>query len=115
MTIVAFKELHLNLKIVQQKQREFNPLPSDTDPTQDIPVRKIELAANGAPINVKQLQGVYSNLKPENFTALEKRHQDKFDVLGDYQKEVSKVAQKGVTTNFKNPKKQKQNEEQKDN
>lgn len=112
MNIIKFKELHLNLHVDAPRTVEQNFLPSATDPTQDIPVKAIQLAANGSPLNVKELALVMSNVKIENMTSIERRHTDVFDKVAELQNEISKVAQKGVTTNFTKPtKKQKQNEE----
>lgn len=112
MNIIKFKELHLNLHVNCPRTIEQNFLPSATDPTQDIPVKAIELAANGAPLNVSTLSQIMSNVKIENMTSIERRHVDDFDRVAELQNEISKVAQKGVTTNFTKPtKKQKQNEE----
>lgn len=105
-----FRYLHSNLVINVPKTLEVNSLPSATDPTQDIPVKMIEVTAAGIPINVRETKGVFSNLHAEQFTAIERRHNDKFDVLGELQESVKKVEGKNVTTNFVKPKKQKQNE-----
>lgn len=111
MNIEQFKQLHKNLKICVSKTIEHNPLPSATDPTQDIPIRMIEVNAMGVPLNVKEHKPVMNNLKVEQMTSIEKRNNDAFDNLGELQDLSAKVAQKGVTTNFIKPKKQKKHEE----
>lgn len=111
MTIKQFNELHLNLKVRVIIPRELNKVDSATDPTQDIPIRNIEVTATGQPINVKEGKKVLSGVSIENMTTIEKRHTDKFDIIGDFQDSVSKVSRKGVTTNFKQTKKQKNHEE----
>ena len=107
MNIAQFKQLHKNLRVFVPKTTEINPLPSATDPTQDIPIRMIEVNAMGVPLNVKERKTVMNGLKVEDMTTIEKRNNDKFDNLGELQELSSKVARKGVTTNFLNTKKQK--------
>lgn len=107
-----FIALHLNLRVQIEKSKEFNPLPSDTDPTQDIPIKMIEVTALGVPVNVKQYKEVYSNIKAENFTSIEKRNCDVFDQLGELQNSVSKLQRKDIKTNYVQPtKKQKKHED----
>lgn len=110
-----FIKLHLNLKVCIDKSIIVNPLPSATDPTQDIPVRNIEVSALGVPLNVKEVKGVFSNLKIEQFTTIEKRNNDKFDVVAELQSSATSLQGKGVTTNYKIPKKQKSHETEKNN
>ena len=112
MTRKQFIELHSQLSISIEKTIENNPIESATDPTQDIPVRNIECTAQGIPTNVKELRRAFSNIKVENFTTIEKRHNDQFDQLGELQESVSQFKGKDVTTNFVKPKKQKQNHEE---
>ena len=100
MTKQQFIDLHLHLHIHLPKTIEVIPIDSATDPTQDIPIRAIQFAANGVPLNVKEYKKVFSNIKVEQFTSIEKRNCDKFDNYGELQKEISKVTHKGVTTNF---------------
>lgn len=95
-----FRILHSRLSINVPKTLEVNSLPSDTDPTQDIPVKMIEVTASGIPINVRETKGVFSNLHAEQFTAIERRNNDKFDVLGDLQESISRVHGTDVSTNF---------------
>lgn len=116
MTIAMFNKLHLHLQVHIPNEPEKNSLPSATDPTQDIPVKIIQFAANGQPLNVKEHTGVYSNLQvfvdgEENLTAIERQYTDKFDVLGEYQKEISKV-RSFIKDNKQNvqPKKDEKNE-----
>lgn len=111
MTKDEFRTLHKDLRISVPKTPEMNHLPSATDPTQDIPVRMIQVNSLGEPMNVRQTKGVYSNLKPESFTSIEKRNNDKFDVLNELQNTVRDMSKK-VTIN---PKKQKQNESKENN
>lgn len=106
-----FIKLHLNLRIQIKKTVEFNPLDSDTDPTQDIPIKMIEVTSMGVPINVKERQAVFSNIKAENFTSIEKRFNDQFDQLGELQSTVAQLQNKNIKTNYVIPsKKQKQHE-----
>lgn len=105
MTKKQFIELHSTLKVEIKKTIETNTIASATDPTQDVPVRNIECTALGIPTNVKELKKVYSNIKVENLTTIEKRNNDQFDQLGELQDSVKRVSQKGVTTNFVKPKK----------
>lgn len=106
-----FLKLHMDLSIKVEKTREVNPEPSATDPTQDIPVRMIEVTAMGVPTNVKQFKEVFSNVKAENFTTIEKRFNDVFDQLGELQSAVGKFRKKDITTNFVQPKKQQKKHE----
>lgn len=106
-----FIKLHLDLRIQIKKTAESNPLDSDTDPTQDIPIKMIEVTSMGVPINVKESQAVFSNIKAENFTTIEKRFNDQFDQLGELQLSVSQLQNKNIQTNYVKPsKKQKQHE-----
>ena len=111
MTKSDFIKLHLNLRIQINKTSEYNPLDSDTDPTQDIPITMIEVTSMGVPTNVKERQAVFSNIKAENFTTIEKRFNDQFDQLGELQSSVSQLQNKNITTNYVKPsKKQKKHE-----
>lgn len=111
MTKSDFIKLHLNLRIQISKTAESNPLDSDTDPTQDIPIKMIEVTSMGVPINVKERQAVFSNIKAENFTTIEKRFNDQFDQLGELQSSVAQLQNKNIQTNYVKPsKKQKQHE-----
>ena len=100
MTKKQFIELHFNLKINVPKTLEINPFPSETDPTQDIPIKAIQITASGIPINVKQYQSVMSGVKVENFTSLEKRNNDVFDNVGELQEISKKMNKSGVSTDF---------------
>lgn len=106
MTIEQFETLHKNLKVNVPKSIEINRLDSATDPTQDIPIKNIELAANGEPINVRKRDIPFSNVKVENFTSIEHRHTDSFDQLGELQSLAHRVAQPGVSSDFINEHKQ---------
>ena len=99
-----FIKLHMDLIIHLPKVVEINLLDSATDPTQDIPVKMIQMTASGIPINVKKLDMPMTGVRIEDFTAMEKRNMDIFDALGEYQGLVGKVSQKGVTTDFQKPK-----------
>lgn len=110
MTIEQFKTLHKELKVNVPKTIEINRLDSATDPTQDIPIKNIELAANGEPINVRNRNIPFNNIKVENFTSIERRHTDSFDQLGELQSLAHSVAQPGVTSDFINEQIQKKHE-----
>jgi len=113
MTIEQFKTLHRNIRHCFPRTDEVNNLPSETDPTQDIPIRNIELTAAGIPINVKDLKGKMpmSGVPIEQLTSIEKRNNDKFDVLGELQESAKTISRSGATTNFKPILKQKKHEE----
>ena len=113
MTIEQFKILHRNIRHCFPRTDEINNLPSVTDPTQDIPIRNIELTAAGIPINVKDLKGKMpmSGVPVESFTTIEKRNNDKFDVLGELQESAKLISRSGVQTNYKPIKKQKKHED----
>lgn len=107
-----FKLLHKNINMQFSRTREYNPLPSATDPTQDVPIRMIEVNSLGEPMNVKQTKGIFSNLKPENFTAIERRNTDKFDALNELQQSAHEISSvKDIKSNYKPIKKQKKHEE----
>lgn len=105
MTKKQFIELHLNLKVNVPKTLEKNPFPSETDPTQDIPIKAIQITASGIPINVKQYDSVMSGVKVEQFTTLEKRNYDIFDNVGELQSISKNMNKSGVSTDFKQNKK----------
>lgn len=65
---------------------ESNPLPSNTDPTQDCPVSAC-LAPDGTPLpTVRKNNLPFNGLTIEQMTSIESRHRDKFDILGEQQK-----------------------------
>lgn len=70
---------------------ENNPLPSCTDPTQDCPVSQIHLSASGEPLNVRKNGMQYANLPIDQMTALDRRNNDKFDILGEQMSLQEKV------------------------
>lgn len=111
MCLHDFKLLHKNLKVCVIKTNDFNPLSSDTDPTQDIPISRVEMAANGLPLNVKVHNMPMTGTKVEDFTSLEKRNTDTFDQLGEYRNLVSDVSRVSSTNYIKpNSKKSIKNE-----
>lgn len=85
MTYSQFSALHSNRGPVIPRSKEKNSLPSQTDPTQDVPLSKLEFALNGMPINVKENNLPYNNLKLEDMTMIDRRHRDNFDVVGEMQ------------------------------
>lgn len=85
MTRNQFHQMHIVSAFPLGKFFEKNDLPSFTDPTQDIPVSQIQLLPNGEPLNVKKKGLQYSNIPIDKMTALDKRLNDKFDILGDLQ------------------------------
>lgn len=110
MNIEEFKTLHKNLCVRIPKTPESNSMPSDTDPTQDIPLRMVEVNALGAPVNVKERKVSYNNLKAENLSTIEKRNNDAFDQLGELQDLTKTAVGSGVSTDYKPIKKQKKHE-----
>ena len=99
-----FITLHANLRIMLPKTFEVNLLDSDTDPTQDIPIKAIQLGANGLPLNVRDYKGIFSNVRIEDFTSIEKRNNDQFDNLGELESLSKKVSKNGVSTTYEKPK-----------
>lgn len=99
-----FIVLHANLRIKLPTRFEVNLLDSDTDPTQDIPIKAIQLNANGMPLNVRNYNGIFSGVRIEDFTSIEKRNNDQFDNLGELQNLSQKVSKKGVSTTYEKPK-----------
>lgn len=66
-----------------RRSYECNPLPSNTDPTQDCPVSAC-LAPDGTPLpNIKRNNLPFSGLTIEQMSSIESRHRDKFDILGE--------------------------------
>ena len=110
MNIEEFKTLHKNLRVFIPKTTESNPIPSDTDPTQDIPLRMVEVNALGAPVNVKERKVVFNNVKAENLTTIEKRNNDAFDQLGELQDLTKSAVGSGVSTDYKPLNKQKKHD-----
>lgn len=86
MNLSDFRKLHFDGKIILPRGYENNPLPSNTDPTQDVPIENVQLAANGIPINVSLRKDlVMTNSPIEKMTAIDRRYMDKFDVVGELQ------------------------------
>lgn len=86
MLIKHFNRLHAKGFVKIPKSIFKNDLPSDTDPTQDCPISRLQFAANGLPINVTDTKLQYTNLPIEKMTAINRRLRDNFDVVGELQK-----------------------------
>lgn len=84
-------EFHKQGMLCIPKFHPVNSVPSFTDPTQDIPIKRLQMAANGLPINVRQLNAVYSNSGVEKLTSIDRRNHDAFDALGELQSIEKKV------------------------
>ena len=102
MTISEFRTLHKDLRVQTKKHQFKNNLASATDPTQDIPVRMIQMTANGIPLNVKQRALKFNNLKAENLSSIERRNNDTFDVFGELQQSAGQFKGKNIKTELKN-------------
>lgn len=101
-----FIKLHMSLSINLPKSIENNPIPSATDPTQDIPIRMIEVSAAGVPLNVREVKCSYNGITADKLSSIDSRNCDVFDQLREYQNLTKRVARPGVSiTNPKNPKK----------
>lgn len=74
---------------------DFNPLPSGTDPTQNVPVSAFQFGLDGSVLNSRSNNLPYSGVKIEDMTSIESRHRDAFDVLGEQQK-LAERASKGL-------------------
>lgn len=85
MNYVEYRALRRAQRRANLHYFESNPLPSATDPTQDIPVKNIQLLANGEPLNVKRLPLQYTNFPSEKLTAADRRNNDHFDAVGELQ------------------------------
>lgn len=85
MNINTFRKLHLTHFFDNKHYYESNPLPSATDPTQDIPVKNIQLLASGEPLNVRKLPLAYTCAPVEKLTAADRRNNDVFDAVGELQ------------------------------
>lgn len=84
MTYKQQRVLHSDGRISIPRTCYANPIPSDTDPTQDVPIKNIQLGLNGEPLNVRKLS--MSNGVPiDALSAIDRRNMDKFDVLGELQ------------------------------
>lgn len=92
MTQQQFRELHSRGRLYVSTVSAVNSLPSDTDPTQDVPVRQIQFMANGEPINVKKRNAEFNYLSPDKLSTIEKQHSDAFDVLGELQRRQRSLA-----------------------
>lgn len=85
MTISEIRTAQKIGAFVRSRFIERNDLPSCTDPTQDIPVKRLQLAANGVPVNVRDLHLPFTCLPASALTAADRRNFDKFDALGELQ------------------------------
>lgn len=93
MTQEQFRALRAHGKINVVIPQFENNLKSDTDPTQDVPVRAIQFLSDGVPLNVKKMNYPFNGFKTiDNLSAIEKRNMDKFDALGELQATERKVA-----------------------
>lgn len=82
----TFMSLHRKGKLFLPREQFKNPLPSSTDPTQDIPIKKLQMAANGIPVNVSMRKDLYyTNRGTETLCTIDSRNNDKFDVAGELQ------------------------------
>lgn len=87
MDLRHFNRLHSQGIVRVTKSHQPNLLPSATDPTQDCPISRLQFAANGAVLNVRDTKLPYNNLPLEKMTVIDRRHRDDFDVVGDLQRE----------------------------
>lgn len=83
MDLKQFRDLHKNMICDSIVHFENNPLPSCTDPTQDVPVRNIQFGLNGEPLNVKKNNLPFNNLPIEKMSSVDRRNNDVFDQLGE--------------------------------
>lgn len=104
MTSEMFRALHKkNLPFFVGRNLDKNPLDSSTDPTQDVPVKRIMFNALGVPMNCTENKRlVHSNIPLDKMTTLDKRNFDKFDALGELQdagNSVHRVAKREILKN----------------
>lgn len=85
MTQKEFREEHRSLQFKRRENYFSNPLPSATDPTQDVPVCKIDLSPMGVPLNVRPRNFPYSNQGVESLQTIDRRNNDAFDAVGELQ------------------------------
>lgn len=112
MNRAQFDELHSRGKVFVKKTIEYNPLPSATDPTQDVPLRMVEVNSLGQTVNVKTHNAVFSNVPADQLSSIERRHTDRFDALGELQSISSDVSSRGIVkTDYKPIKNKKNNDE----
>ena len=96
MTIDEFRIAHKVQKFIGKRFFEFNGAPSQTDPTQDIPVKRLQLAANGVPINVRQhnmsfTEPIFNNGKKIDIPSYRQKNRDNFDVVSDLQAKEQQI------------------------
>lgn len=96
MTIQEYHKLRAHGRMRMHRSREFNPLPSGTDPTQDCPVSAFQFGPDGSVINCRKNNLPYNQVPIEQMTAIESRQRDKFDVLGQ-QQQLAQKASKGLS------------------
>ena len=82
MTIAELRTAQKLCAFARSRFIEKNPLPSCADPTQDIPIKRLQLAANGDPINVRRLNLPFTCAPVSSLTAVDRRNFDKFDAFG---------------------------------
>lgn len=84
MTYAQQRELH-SCGVIKIPRSHFpNPIPSDTDPTQDVPIKNIQFGINGEPLNVRK-QNMANGVSIDEMSSIDRRNTDKFDVLGELQ------------------------------
>ena len=55
MNVQQFRALHKDLRINIPRSYFKNGLPSATDPTQDVPLKMVQIIGDGIPLNVKNM------------------------------------------------------------
>lgn len=110
MTRNEFRTLNKNGRVYTKPHFMRNPIPSITDPTQDMPVANLVTSImTGTPINVKKNPMTFGLIpSTSQLTAIDKRNTDAFDAFAELHtsgKRISKVA------TIKQPKKEENNEE----
>lgn len=84
MTREQFRQLNKNGQMFLPRSVFPNELPSDTDPTLNVPVAKVYNAmVNGLPLDVRPNKMAFNNLHADEMTTIERRNTDKFDVVSE--------------------------------
>lgn len=87
-----FRTLNKRGNLSIPRTKENNSLPSDTDPTQNCPIAKVYNAmVTGKPIDIKEHKVAFNNLHADQFTSIERRNNDAFDVYAEMRRTKGNV------------------------
>lgn len=85
MTIDDYRAGMKSMHMPCTRKFDNNPLPSSTDPTQDVPVSQIQFGLNDVPLNVRinNKRLAYTNLFIDQMSSVDRRNNDVFDAVGE--------------------------------